>query len=455
MEKWTKENVLKILPVDDESAAMITSTALAVDSSEAAKDYWISLLGDSAETIEFISDFNQKRFHSTHSGNSPSIMKNKKNVTPNNNIRQKNTATSSHPSFYIANNKQKGYDEEMYKVNPASRNKSQSNNISSHEKSSKTTKNVSPGVMTSDLIPEKKSVKHNNSSSNRIEGLADIEKAIRQIEISQNINKAERRVCNCQGRKHPLNEAAPNCLNCGKIICIVEGIGPCTFCDNPVISKAQQLELIQELKHEGSRLKQAANQKRKSKTVSSKNNFQRLQNSSLHSIFLDPKQLEQKAQEAEERKNVLLNFDRTSAQRTRIIDEAADFDPTSLASDTWASPAEKALNLVRMQKAMAKKEKKKKKVLSISLSGKKVVVDQKEASSESSDEDQDELDNLTKVEGQSHSHNPKAPVIRNLPRPIYHQDLHSSHVAVPESILNKINQKWSKVQDDDGMPSML
>ena len=37
----------------------------------------------------------------------------------------------------------------------------------------------------------------------------------------------QRKVCYCQCTQHPL---VNNCINCGKIVCEVEGEGPCLFC---------------------------------------------------------------------------------------------------------------------------------------------------------------------------------------------------------------------------------
>ena len=38
---------------------------------------------------------------------------------------------------------------------------------------------------------------------------------------------ATRKICYCQASSHPL---VNNCANCGKIVCELEGEGPCLFC---------------------------------------------------------------------------------------------------------------------------------------------------------------------------------------------------------------------------------
>ena len=69
--------------------------------------------------------------------------------------------------------------------------------------------------------------------------LSDLDYAIRELEIQTNPTLAPtaeqnaRRKCSCMATRHELLQAAPNCLNCGKIICVKEGLGPCTFCGKP------------------------------------------------------------------------------------------------------------------------------------------------------------------------------------------------------------------------------
>ena len=82
---------------------------------------------------------------------------------------------------------------------------------------------------------------NDNSSKVKVDSLRDIDRALQQLELSQKDEK--RRLCNCMATRHPLLEVAPNCLNCGKVICIKEGLGPCTFCGKPLMT-AEQLSRI-------------------------------------------------------------------------------------------------------------------------------------------------------------------------------------------------------------------
>ncbi|WBW70752.1 thyroid receptor interacting protein-like protein, transcription coactivator [Schizosaccharomyces osmophilus] len=446
LEQWAKENVLKLLSLDEESALLVAQTAAAAQNAGEAKNHWISLLGESPEAIEFVSEFNRRRF-------APSSKKDTsyKKADIDRPSEKASNSSSEKSTVYPTISQQQKTRQTRSSSSDRDKSKNTKTNDDLYNIPKVAQKTTSQGTLTSDLMGTKKAFKPKQVPQvSKIDGLADIERAIHQVEISQKSSNSNRRSCDCQGRKHPLNEAAPNCLNCGKIICMLEGMGPCTFCKAPVISKTQQLELLQELKKAGSDIKQAANQKTKSKHSSSKHQFQKLNNSSIHSIFIDPKQLEQKAIEAEQRKNVLLNFDRTAAQRTKIIDEAADFDPTTLASDTWASPAEKALNLVKMQQALSQKEKKKKKVLSISLSGKKVVVDQKDESSDEEVPDNEhhnflETKELEASAKQNSSNITRIP--RSLARPVFRPQNLPKKSELPKEITEKINRSWSKVQD--------
>ncbi|KAI0990079.1 hypothetical protein GJ496_001838 [Pomphorhynchus laevis] len=81
--------------------------------------------------------------------------------------------------------------------------------------------------------------------------------------------------CQCEAREHKL---IGNCLNCGRIICALEGEGPCLTCGKnfEVLNGTKRFTKINEI-------------------------------------------------EADKQKNKLLEFDRTSAQRTNVIDDESDY----------------------------------------------------------------------------------------------------------------------------------
>ncbi|CAG8557409.1 11354_t:CDS:2 [Paraglomus occultum] len=183
---------------------------------------------------------------------------------------------------------------------------------------------------------------------------------------SDDSKQAERVACNCQAIRHPLLTIAPNCLNCGKIICEFEGIGPCTYCGVPVLSREQQLELTRQSKKQ----KQVRNQQpKKNKTntggtvryaaMVSGNMMQK--NEQWVDLVTDKeeeKRLQQIQEErrlaAERHKDKLLEFDRQGSRRTKIIDERSDFVLPGDGINQWLTLKERD-ELVKKQEANLKK----------------------------------------------------------------------------------------------------
>jgi hypothetical protein len=82
---------------------------------------------------------------------------------------------------------------------------------------------------------------------------------------------------------------------------------------------------------------------------------------------------------ANERLDRLLQYQDTSAERTKIIDQASDFETPSMGVNQWASPLEQAQQLKRQQRQMRRMHEEHlartgrgKKVISIDLKGNKV-----------------------------------------------------------------------------------
>ncbi|XP_054278390.1 activating signal cointegrator 1-like [Macrosteles quadrilineatus] len=114
-----------------------------------------------------------------------------------------------------------------------------------------------------------------------------------------------RHKCDCQASKHKLIN---NCLKCGRIVCEQEGSGPCLFCGNLVCSREEQEVLSSGTK----------------------------QSSHLLQKLMDKKPAGYDA--AIEQRNRLLEYDRTSEKRTRIIDDESDYFSTN---SVWLSAAER------------------------------------------------------------------------------------------------------------------
>jgi hypothetical protein len=223
--------------------------------------------------------------------------------------------------------------------------------------------------------------------------LSDLDAAIRALELTTNPNKtasastaeatAARR-CNCVATRHPLQAAAPNCLNCGKVVCLKEGLGPCTFCGTPLLSREETQVLLKELKAERGREKMAADRDSHRRadvggtprafTQPRQSNSTASQGGAIHIAALEA---EQRAREHRDR---LLAFQAQNARRTTVRDEAADFDLPTNGGSMWSTPEERAQELKRQQKVMREMEwnarpeyEKRRQVVSLDLVNGKVV----------------------------------------------------------------------------------
>ncbi|KAK3688687.1 hypothetical protein B0T22DRAFT_426617 [Podospora appendiculata] len=209
--------------------------------------------------------------------------------------------------------------------------------------------------------------------------LSDLDQAIRSLEITTNPSHTTNtpagiaaRRCNCVATRHALLEAAPNCIACGKVICIKEGMGPCTFCGTPLLTTTEVQGMVRELRAERGREKQAADREAHRRADPPR-------------PFALPRALEPSPEEAAAlaHRDRLLTFQAQNAQRTTVRDEAADFDATPTGGgggSMWATPEERALALKKQQKLLREMEwnalpeyEKRRQVVSIDLVGKKVL----------------------------------------------------------------------------------
>lgn len=214
--------------------------------------------------------------------------------------------------------------------------------------------------------------------------LADLDAAIRALEITTNptLESGKRKKCNCVATRHPLQGAAPNCLSCGKVICMKEGLGPCTFCGSPLLSSDEVQAMVRELKDERGREKMAANASSHRRAEVSKKPAPFTQHRG-EAEAAGSGSLAEAAVKAREHRDKLLSFQAQNAKRTTVRDEAADFDVSGAVNGSgsmWASPEERAKELKRQQKLLREMEwnaqpdyDKRRQVISIDLVGGKVV----------------------------------------------------------------------------------
>lgn len=169
----------------------------------------------------------------------------------------------------------------------------------------------------------------------------------------------------------------------------------------------------------------------------------------------------------------LLGFQAHNAQRTKIIDQAADFDtPTSTGLNPWATPQERALQLKKQQKVMqlvewnAKEDYEKRRiVVAIDLKGRKTVKEMREiappelSSGEDEDIDHDEVYNtglerggLQALEGKGKAIEKggkyaRNPLLRGMIRPVYGKGKGKEKDTGRVDDID-IVKTWRRVQDE-------
>jgi len=292
----------------------------------------------------------------------------------------------------------------------------------------------------------------------------DLDSAIRALETQTNPSLASKqddanRRCNCMAQRHPLLTAAPNCLNCGKIICTKEGIGPCTFCGIPLLSPPDVQAMISVLRSErGKERLQTNNLSHKRADVAqTPRPFSSRATTPVSSAPTSDSEAE-KLSAAKQHRDRLLKYQADNARRTRIHDEAADFDTPDSGQSMWATPQERAIQLKRQQKVLREQEwnarpeyEKRKIVVSLDVSGGKAVkrmvaVERPQDLGGSGDEDGAEssappLPSQDRSErGGTFSRNP---LLGSLIRPVYDSGGEKGKARQGER-----RSTWRRVQDD-------
>ncbi|KAJ6779638.1 hypothetical protein PWT90_06500 [Aphanocladium album] len=236
--------------------------------------------------------------------------------------------------------------------------------------------------------------------------MADLDAAIRALEVSTNpsLDNPRSRRCNCVATRHPLQTAAPNCLACGKVVCVKEGLGPCTYCGAALLTPDEVQVLVRELKDQRGKERMAAHASahRRAEVSQKPAPFSQPRgNFGTAAVEAGPS-LAEAAAKAREHRDKLLTFQAQNAKRTTVRDEASDFDVTAAVAGTgggsmWASPEERARELKRQQKILREMEwnarpeyEKRQQVMSIDLVNGRVV--RKMAAAERPKTPEDEVD---------------------------------------------------------------
>ncbi|KAI8717567.1 Zf-C2HC5 domain-containing protein [Fusarium sp. LHS14.1] len=413
----------QLLPLPDEELQQVLDYASTLSKPEAA-EHLGNLLGDSPQAVEFISSFNARRQAAETAGPSYSsaaappepepetiapVPKGKRQgKTKKANIhtpQARKIGEYAAPSGTSYSKKDQDLDYIPQRPSaPSSNNASRSNTPKPDPKPvakpppkqhvsagyligdgpSKPKPKSNPVSRTSTPKPSASSTKVSISGGMPMAGastaISDLDAAIRALEITTNpsLGNVKSRKCNCVATRHPLQGAAPNCLSCGKVICMKEGLGPCTFCGAPLLSSEDVQAMVRELKDERGRERMAANREANRRPDVAK----------TPAPFTQPRgndgpSLSDAEAKARAHRDKLLNFQAQNAQRTTVRDEAADFDVggalTGMGS-MWATPEERARELKRQQKILREMEwsarpdyEKRKQVVSIDVVGGKVV----------------------------------------------------------------------------------
>ncbi|CAI4034781.1 hypothetical protein SMKI_11G2310 [Saccharomyces mikatae IFO 1815] len=276
----------------------------------------------------------------------------------------------------------------------------QPKNIKEERKSSA----MKSAVHSSDQSKQSQSRKEKKvpKSREKLQSLQEIDDAIKMLELRDSDSS---KTCNCQGTRHPVFDVAPNCLYCGKVVCVIEGLnrGKCGHCHKPLISDDERMQMVKILNHEKNELNDPSSSssnvsnstnvpKKKTKNykitsgmgknlfaeqdklfdfIERKRERERKRNEvlKLQEKQEVDKKYEDKLEEqgdtvtenpellaAQERLDRLLHFQDTSAERTKIIDNASDFDMNQEAG-LWGSTRERALALKKQQRNLRKWEK--------------------------------------------------------------------------------------------------
>ncbi|KAK8080841.1 hypothetical protein PG997_008659 [Apiospora hydei] len=380
----------RLLPLPDEDLQQVLTYAATLSKPEAV-EHFRNLLGDSPDAVDFISSFNSRRqdpkpapapqpskkkapLHTpaprqvTNLGPAPGTAYNKKSLEDD--YRSGASSRAASPAKPPA----KSATPPPPKPPPSAAGHLISDLPKSKPKSTPASRSSTPAPKTKVNISGGTAM-HGASSA-----LSDLDAAIKALELTTNPTKSSdaSRKCNCVAARHPLLAAAPNCLHCGKVICIKEGLGPCTSCGTPLLSSEEVQSMIKELKAERGREKQAAD----------RGAHRRADVSRTPAPFTKPRETNEDLSSAEakarEHRDRLLAFQNQNARRTTVRDEAADFDVTGAMAGTggsmWSTPEERARELKRQQKVLREMEwnakpeyEKRRQVVSIDLVGGKVV----------------------------------------------------------------------------------
>ncbi|KAF7187298.1 hypothetical protein HII31_11386 [Pseudocercospora fuligena] len=523
LHNWALPRLQQLLPIDDESLKQIISYSESLPK-DAAAEHLKNLLGDDAKSLEFISSFNQRRQNvAASAAPQPSAIE-RRNETSTSEVPRRPKAQPKKKANihalpprqlqsqgnvdgayfkrteddYIPGSSRQKHKEHVADSLALSDSRpdatqmplitddasvtakpitskpppSASGPLISDSLSATKTSSTQPSRVKSPAPKTKVSISGGTAMHGASTALSDLDSAIRSLEVQTNpallASSAvddEKRKCNCMATRHPLLDMAPNCLNCGKVICVKEGLGPCTFCKSPLLTPDEIQKVLRVLKDERGEERMKANDSahKKAEVAHGKaraftgrdflSQASSARSSPLSSAPGTPDGSDDEAgKKAKAHRDKLLGFQAQNARRTQIHDEAADFDVPTSGTNMWASPQERAQQLKKQQRVLremewsAKPEYEKRQVVaSIDLKGGKVVrrmaeIEKPDFSAEKDDDMVDDSQPAASTGGGAFSNNPLA---SGLIRPVAREG------KGKEAVREKKKTNWRRVQMDE------
>ncbi|XP_074650091.1 activating signal cointegrator 1-like [Tubulanus polymorphus] len=130
--------------------------------------------------------------------------------------------------------------------------------------------------------------------------------------------------CECQASKHAL---ISNCLRCGRVVCEQEGSGPCLYCGNLVCTREEQ-EILSRGSKKSERLRQQLMK------------LHKVENGDSGDLPHQASRINDGLQKAVEHKEKLLEYDKSCARRTQVIDDESDYFATE--GNSWLTTEERS-----------------------------------------------------------------------------------------------------------------
>ncbi|EMR11469.1 hypothetical protein PNEG_00484 [Pneumocystis murina B123] len=431
---WLWTMLEAMLPFDYHSLKELVNYTMDLSSPEAVIAHFNDLLGKSSSTDDFVHEFIKRRFGSAKESYFEEGMAREKQEKGYSKLKKDEIKLSFPKSSKKAWKNISSISKDLSNVSTCSLEIQAESLVDSSALNLSTKvfphsqKKQSLGTLTSEL-----GMKMQKSSHLKLNSLAEINSALKNLELKDMKFQGGKK-CSCQARKHPLNQLIPNCLVCGKIICIVEGINSCSFCGTPLLLREQRMDLIKQLRMERTHI---LNNSKKETVAKNTKQFYSTCYRGSNSINLE--EYEKKAQDAENDKNKLLELDRSDIFN-KIIDEAADFDPY----DRWISSSERYLMLEKQRKALAAMNTPKKRVMTIDSSGKVIMTSAK------TDDEEENEENVEKEKSEFSSLSTKRthPCCDRTYKPVFITTESTIVKNYPKELGYILKSGISKVQDD-------